>query len=43
VVTAAWLRFPDFTIEPLKQLYRRIDVSTYWYENAGGRFVTKSG
>jgi len=26
VGTDAWLRFPDFTLEPLKQLYRRIDV-----------------
>jgi uncharacterized protein len=39
-VQAAWLRFPSFTPEPLEQLYRRIDVATYRYESAGGRFVT---
>lgn len=38
-VRAAFLRFPGFTLEPLEQLYRRIDVATYRYESAGGRFV----
>ncbi|MCI0423784.1 MAG: putative glycolipid-binding domain-containing protein, partial [Acidobacteria bacterium] len=37
-VRAAWLRFPGFTLEPLAQVYRRIDVATYRYESAGGRF-----
>ncbi|MBI4636154.1 MAG: putative glycolipid-binding domain-containing protein [Candidatus Rokubacteria bacterium] len=41
VVRAAWLRFPSFALEPLDQLYRRIDVATYRYESAGGRFVTE--
>jgi len=40
-VRAAWLRFPSFTLEPLEQLYRRIDAVTYRYESAGGRFVTE--
>jgi hypothetical protein len=40
-VRAAWLRFPGFTLEPLEQLYRRIDVTTYRYESAGGTFVTE--
>jgi hypothetical protein len=40
-VQAAWLRFPSFTLEPLEQLYLRIDVATYRYESAGGRFVTE--
>ena len=40
-VQAAWLRFPSFTLEPLEQLYRRLDVATYRYESAGGRFVTE--
>jgi uncharacterized protein len=40
-VRAAWLRFPRFTLEPLAQIYRRIDDSTYRYENPGGRFVTE--
>ncbi len=40
-VRAAWLRFPSFTLELLTQLYRRIDVATYRYESAGGRFSTE--
>jgi uncharacterized protein len=39
-VHAAWLRFPSFTLEPLEQLYRRLNVEAYRYESAGGRFVT---
>lgn len=38
-VRAAWLRFPSFALEPLQQTYRRIGVSTYRYESAGGKFV----
>jgi hypothetical protein len=38
-VRAAWLRFPNFELEPLSQVYRRIDESTYRYESGGGRFV----
>lgn len=38
-VQAAWLRFPSFTLEPLEQVYRRLDARTYRYESAGGRFV----
>ena len=40
-VTAAWLRFPDFVLEPLAQRYRRLDVATYRYESAGGSFTTE--
>lgn len=40
-VNAAWLRFPGFTLEPLEQLYRRIDRTTYRYESAGGKFVAE--
>lgn len=40
-VRAAWLRFPSFRLEPLEQIYRRIDTSTYRYESAGGKFVTE--
>jgi hypothetical protein len=39
-VQAAWLRFPSFTLEPLDQLYRRLDATTYRYESAGGTFTT---
>jgi hypothetical protein len=38
-VRAAWLRFPSFALEPLEQVYRRLDEETYRYESAGGRFV----
>jgi hypothetical protein len=38
-VQAAWLRFPSFELEPLTQLYRRIDENTYGYESAGGKFI----
>lgn len=37
-VTAAWLRFPGFELEPLHQKYRRLDEVTYRYESAGGQF-----
>jgi hypothetical protein len=40
-VRAAWLRFPGFHLEPLEQLYRRLDAATYCYESAGGRFVAE--
>lgn len=40
-VRAAWLRFPSLALEPLEQLYRRIDDTTYGYESAGGKFVTE--
>ena len=39
-VKAAWLRFPSFKLEPLPQLYRRLDEDIYRYESAGGQFVT---
>jgi hypothetical protein len=38
-VKAAWLRFPSFNLEPLPQVYRRLDENTYRYESAGGQFV----
>ena len=38
-VRAAWLRFPEFTLEPLEQMYRRIAENAYRYESAGGKFV----
>jgi uncharacterized protein len=38
-VKAAWLRFPDFTLEPLDQIYRRVHENTYRYESADGKFV----
>jgi hypothetical protein len=38
-IRAAWLRFPTFELEPLPQIYRRLDESTYHYESGSGRFV----
>lgn len=40
-VSAAWLRFPSFTLERLDQVYRRLDQTTYRYESAGGTFVAE--
>lgn len=40
-VRAAWLRFPGFTLEPLEQIYERLDEGTYRYESAGGSFVAE--
>jgi hypothetical protein len=40
-VPAAWLRFPDFTLEPLAQCYHRLDVTAYRYASAGGAFATE--
>ncbi|HJQ12676.1 MAG TPA: putative glycolipid-binding domain-containing protein [Gemmatimonadaceae bacterium] len=37
-VRSAWVRFPEFTLEPLEQKYTRIDAKTYRYESDGGRF-----
>src|SRR5262245_60545060 len=39
--TAAWLRFPDFKLEPLDQSYRRVSNSAYRYESAAGKFVAQ--
>jgi hypothetical protein len=38
-VRAAWLRFPSFALEPLEQVYTRLEQNLYRYESAGGRFV----
>ncbi len=38
-VRAAWLRFPGFALEPLDQVYRRLDAGTYRYESGNGAFV----
>lgn len=37
-VRAAWVRFPEMTVEPLEQVYRRTAVGRYAYESAGGAF-----
>lgn len=38
-VKAAWLRFPSFDLEPLSQVYSRLDEFTYRYSSNGGKFV----
>jgi hypothetical protein len=40
-VTAAWVRFPELTIEPLPQRYTRLAERRYRYESAGGAFVAE--
>ncbi len=40
-VTAAWVRFPELTIEPLPQQYIRLAERRYRYESAGGAFVAE--
>ena len=37
-VTAAWMRFPDLTVEPLAQRYAHLAPRHYRYESAGGSF-----
>ncbi|HZF73249.1 MAG TPA: putative glycolipid-binding domain-containing protein [Gemmatimonadaceae bacterium] len=37
-VRAAWVRFPEFTVEPLDQTYTRLTDETYRYESAVGAF-----
>ncbi len=38
-VKAAWLRFPSFELEPLSQVYSRLDEFTYHYSSNDGKFV----
>jgi hypothetical protein len=38
-VTAAWLRFPELTLQPLAQVYQRTDDRHYRYESGGGAFT----
>jgi hypothetical protein len=37
-VRAAWVRFPELTVEVLEQTYLRVDNAHYQYESAGGAF-----
>jgi hypothetical protein len=38
---AAWIRFPQLTVEPLAQEYLRLTERRYRYSSAGGRFVAE--
>jgi hypothetical protein len=40
-VTAAWVRFPELTLEPLPQRYIRLDERRYRYESRGGAFTAE--
>jgi hypothetical protein len=39
--TAAWVRFPELTLEPLPQEYRRLSEREYLYLSRGGAFQAK--
>lgn len=38
-VTAAWVRIPEFVVEPLRQRYTRVASRTYNYESSDGEFT----
>jgi hypothetical protein len=38
LVRAAWIRFPELTVEVLAQTYTRVSADHYVYESAGGAF-----
>ena len=35
-VTAAWIKFPDLTLKPLRQRYTRLSENNYRYESDTG-------
>jgi hypothetical protein len=39
--TAAWVRFPELTLEPLRQEYLRLSDRTYRYSSRGGAFTAQ--
>jgi uncharacterized protein len=40
-MTAAWVRFPDLSVEPLAQRYTRLDERRVRYESRGGAFTAE--
>jgi hypothetical protein len=40
-VTAAWVRLPALTVEPLAQRYTRLDARRWRYESGGGSFTAE--
>ena len=40
-VTAAWVRFPGLTVQPLRQEYHRLTERRYRYSSNGGAFVAE--
>jgi len=41
VITAAWVRFPELTLEPLPQEYERLAERRYRYSSRGGAFTAE--
>jgi Uncharacterized protein conserved in bacteria len=41
IVTAAWVRFPDLSLQPLPQEYRRVTERQYLYTSKNGSFRAK--
>lgn len=40
-VIAAWVRFPELTVEPLRELYTRLDAKRYRYESVRSGFAAE--
>lgn len=40
-IVAAWVRFPELTVEPLPQEYERLAAGRYRFTSDGGRFTTE--
>ncbi len=40
-ITAAWVRFPELTVEPLPQEYERLAERRYRYSSRGGAFTAE--
>ena len=38
---AAWVRFPDLTLQPLSQAYVRVSDQQYRYSSRGESFIAK--
>src|SRR5690349_13206942 len=39
LVTAAWVRFPELTLQPLPQEYQHLSAQQYLYSSRGGAFT----
>ena len=37
-ITVAWVKFPELSVQPLRQRYRRLSANVYRYENIGNDF-----
>ena len=40
MVCTAWMQFPSATLEPLEQVYRRLDARTYHYAATSADYAT---